>query len=61
VRGCGAWGVINADFRGRENNQSLRGRTPQFRGDSIILARWLLIVFQAQGGPFGIRFTLSAM
>jgi hypothetical protein len=29
---------FNADFRGRENNQSVRGRMPQFLGDLVTLA-----------------------
>jgi hypothetical protein len=29
---------LNADFRGRENNQSVRSRRPRFLGDLVILA-----------------------
>jgi FixJ family two-component response regulator len=29
---------FNADFRGRENNQSVRSRRPRFLGDLVILA-----------------------
>ena len=34
---------LNADFRGRENNQPFRGRTPRFLGELAISANRLSI------------------
>jgi hypothetical protein len=51
--------AINADFRGRENNQSFRGWKPRFFGDLAVTARQLLIIFQAENDLIGIVSTLS--
>jgi hypothetical protein len=38
---------LNADFRGRENNQPFRGRKPRFLGESATSALESLIVYPA--------------
>jgi hypothetical protein len=44
---------VNADFRGRENNQAFGGRTPRFFGDFFIPVPRSLIIFPAQRGSVG--------
>ena len=50
---------MNADFHGRENNQSLRAQGPSFLGDLPHRATLWLIVFSAQSGLFGFVSTFS--
>ena len=50
---------FNADFHGRENNQSLRAQGPSFLGDLPHRATLWLIVFSAQSGSVGFVSTFS--
>jgi hypothetical protein len=52
---------FNADFRGRENNQSSGGRNPWFLGDFVISGPRRLIVFSAQSGPIGFVSAFSML
>jgi hypothetical protein len=52
-------GSLDADFHGRENNQSLRAQGPSFLGDLPHRAPLWLIVFSAQSGSFGFVSTFS--
>ena len=50
---------FDADFHGRENNQSLRAQGPSFLGDLPHRATLWLIVFSAQSGSVGFVSTFS--
>ncbi|MGZ3434099.1 MAG: IS3 family transposase [Isosphaeraceae bacterium] len=51
--------AFDADFHGRENNQSLRAQGPSFLGDLPHRATLWLIVFSAQSGSVGFVSTFS--
>jgi hypothetical protein len=51
--------LLNADFHGRENNQSLRAQDPWFLGDLSLRASLRLIVFSAESGSFGFISTFA--
>jgi hypothetical protein len=46
--------AVNADFRGRENNQYFCRRKPRFLGDLAISAFGSLIVYSAQNDATGM-------
>jgi hypothetical protein len=46
-------GAFNADFRGREKNQSFGGQAPRFYGNFFTPVSRSLINFPAQGGSVG--------
>jgi hypothetical protein len=50
---------MNADFHGRENNQSLRAQIPSFLGDLSLRSTLRLIVFSAKRGLVGFVSTFS--
>jgi hypothetical protein len=52
---------MNADFHGRENNQSLRVRGHSFLGDFLLRATLRLIVFSAKSGTVGFVSTFSVL
>jgi hypothetical protein len=43
---------MNADFRGRENNQAFGGQVSQYSGDFLIPMSRFLIIFPAQHPEF---------
>jgi hypothetical protein len=52
---------LNADFRGRENNQPFWSRKPRFLGEFAISALESLIVYPAQIDSVGITSTLAVL
>jgi hypothetical protein len=52
---------MNADFRGRENNQSFWGQKPRFLGDLAISTLGSLIVYLARNDSVGILSTLAVL
>jgi hypothetical protein len=55
------WRSLNADFRGRENNQPFWSRKPRFLGEFAISALESLIVYPAQIDSVGITSTLAVL
>src|ERR1035441_2317490 len=59
--GCGRGQALNADFHGRENNQSFRGRKPRFLRDLSISALGSLIVYLARNDSIGRVSTVAVL
>jgi hypothetical protein len=55
----GFFRALNADFRGRENNQTFWSRKPRFLGEFAISALESLIVYPARNDSIGIKSTLA--
>jgi hypothetical protein len=52
---------FNADFHGRENNQSFRGRKTRFLGGLANSALGSLIVYSARNDSIGILSAFAAL